>query len=139
VRAIHAPAVAILGINNPELTQGTPEEQLQAMRNLQTVRAHRAVVETKTEIPRKQLEFGRYWIEDTDTRNLYTVFGGDPHYAPNVKFYFTTADSVPTMLEPADPPSLDELERRQERKKQRRLERENAAKERRRQRKGLKR
>ena len=112
MRAIHAPAVAILGIENPGLAQGRPEEQLQAMRNLQNARTAAAIINSETEIPRKQLEFGRYWIEDTDTGNLYTVFGGDPQFAPTVQFYFTNTHGAPTMLEPPDPPSRDELERR---------------------------
>jgi hypothetical protein len=106
------------------------EEQRRARRERQAAEHARAITSSKEEIPRKQLEFSRYWIEDTETGNLYIEFGGHPSYAPTVHHYYVRSDSRLVMLEPAEPPSRAELERRQARKEERRAERQAAAKER---------
>jgi len=110
------------------LIPDTPEQQRQAQRDRQTTELHRAIINNKTEIPRKRLQFGRYFIEDTDTRDFFKPFGGDPSYGPDVRFYYVREDGVPVMLEPADPPNRTEMERRQAAKAQRRQEKAEAAK-----------
>jgi hypothetical protein len=110
---------------------GTPEQQRRAQRERQAAEHAHAIVSTKEELARSDLEFGRRWIEHLPTGRLFWVFGGDPSFAPNVDHFFVARDGTPTMLEPAEPPSRAELERKQARKEQRRLEREAAAKQRR--------
>jgi hypothetical protein len=70
----------------------------------------------------------RYWLEDMQTGNLYREFGGDPHYAEQVVAYYLRADGSPVMLEPHDPPSLDEIERRRAAREKRRSDQAAAAK-----------
>ena len=115
------------------LVTGTPDEMRQARREHRRALDAQGIIRRWDEIPRARLVFGRYWIEDESTGCFYREFGGDPGYAESVVAYYTSPDGWPIMLEPADPPSRAELERRQARKQQRRLEQEAASKERRRQ------
>ena len=113
------------------LLSGTPEQQRQAQRERQAAEVAHAIIATKEELRRTDLEFGPRWIEHTPTGRFLWIFGGDPFMAPGVEFYYVTTDGRPVMLEAADPPSRTEMEARQARRKQqRRLEREDAAKER---------
>ena len=116
--------------NDPRLVTGTPDQQRRARREWEAARAAHAIISTKEEIPRSQLVFSKYWIED-EQGNFFREFGGDPAYAYTVRFFYFNPDGMPIMLEPADPPNRAELERRQARKEQRRIEREAAAKQRR--------
>ena len=72
----------------------------------------------------------RHWIEDTETGNLYREFFGDPGYAGSVCAYYLR-DGSPVMLEPNNPSSLAELEKRGAAKEQRRRDRADVAKARR--------
>jgi hypothetical protein len=119
--------------NSHRLVTGTPNEMQQARLEHQRALHAQGIIRRWDEIPRSRLVFGRYWIEDTQTGNFYKEFGGDPGYAQSVVAHYVRSDGTPVMLEPADPPSRAELERRQARKEQRRLEREAESKERRRQ------
>ena len=98
------------------LMAGTPEQQMQAQRERQAAELAHAIVSTKTELRRTDLEFGPRWIEHLPTGRFFWIFGGDPSFAPDIDHYFVARDGTPTMLEPADPPSRAELERRQARK-----------------------
>ena len=113
------------------LMAGTPEQQMQAQRERQAAEHAHAVISTREELRRTELEFGPRWITHTPTGDYFWIFGGDPSFAPNVAHYFVARDGTPTMLEPADPPSRDELERKRARKVERRLERDAEAKRRR--------
>lgn len=122
----------ILDPNHPRLRSGTPEEMRQALREHQAAKLEQAIIALKEELPRSELDFsGRHWIEHVPTGRFFTTFGGDPAYSPGVDHFYFTESGHPLMLEPADPPSRAELERRQAAKEQRRLDREAAAKERR--------
>jgi hypothetical protein len=84
-----------------------------------------------SEAERSQLVFSRHWIEDERTGNFYREFGGDPAYASHVSFYYTTESGLPVMLEPCtNPASRADLEQRQARKEQRRIEQEAATRQR---------
>jgi hypothetical protein len=112
---------------SPVLAAGTQEEQRRARLEWRRERDARGIRERWEEIPSDRLVFSRYWIEDTETGNLYREFGGDPGYAESVVAFYER-DGWPVMLQPADPPSLDELERRQAAKAERRRDRAAAAK-----------
>ena len=71
------------------------------------------------------------FIEHLPTGNLYWEFHGDAGHRSDSHHYYVRQDGALVVLQPADPPSRDELERRQSRKAALRLEREAAAKERR--------
>ena len=113
------------------LMAGTPEQQMQAHRERHGAEVAHAIVSTKIELRRSDLEFGPRWIEHLQTGDFFWIFGRDPSFAPNVDHYFVARDGTPTMLGPADPSSRAELERKQARKEQRRAEREATARERR--------
>jgi hypothetical protein len=116
--------------NSPELVSGTPEEQRRKRLEWQRERNAQGIRERWEEIPSERLVSGRYWLEDVETGNLYRPFGGDPAFAPTVVAYFER-DGWPVMLEPCDPPSRTEIERRRAARQQRHLEQEAAKKARR--------
>jgi hypothetical protein len=123
--------VSTLTAETEALMGGTPEQQLQAQRERQAAEHAHAIVSTKEELRRSDLEFGRHWIEHLPTGRLFWVFGGDPIYSPGVAHYFVARDGTPTMLEPADPPSLAEFEKRKAARAKRRADREAEARARR--------
>ena len=117
----------VRGPNDPRLMPGTPKEQLRARNEWQRARNAQGIVARWDEISAERLVHSRYWIEDTETGNLYREFGGDPGYARTVCAYYLR-DGWPVMLEPADPPSRDEIEKRRTAKERRRVDQAAAAK-----------
>lgn len=111
-------------IVDPNLPEGDPAAQRQARREWRRARDAQGVIAKWPEIPRSRLVFGRYWIEDTETGQLYREVFGDPHYARNVVAHYIRSDQSPGMLEPADPPSRAEIERRRAARERRHAERE---------------
>ena len=109
------------------LTAGTPDEQRQAWREWRREKDAAGIKDRWPEIPAERLVFSRHWIEDTETGNLYRLFGGDPGYARTVCAYYLE-DGWPVMLELHDPPNRAEIEKRRAAKEQRRLDQEAARK-----------
>ena len=89
------------------------------------MRTH-AIVSTKTELRRTDLEFGPRWITHTPTGNLYWEFGGDVGYPSDSHHYYVRQDGTLVVLQSADPPNRAEMEARQARKEERRAERDAA-------------
>ena len=108
-------------------------EQRHAQRERQAAAVAHAIVATREELPRADLTFGPRFIEHLPTRNLYWEFHGDVGYPSDSHHYYVRPDGALVVLQPADPPSRAELERRRARRDERRLKQETAAKERRRQ------
>ena len=82
------------------------------------------------EIPRSDLIFGGRWVEVASTGELFHPWGGDVYFAPAGVVYYVDETGSPRLLEPADPPSRAEIEKRRAAKEQRRADNEAAAKER---------
>jgi hypothetical protein len=109
------------------LSTGTPEESRRKRLEWRRAKDAEGIRARWDEIPAERLVFGRHWIEDTETGNLYRPFFGDPGYAESVVAYYER-DGEPVMLEAADPPSRAELEKRQAAKEERRRDQAAAAK-----------
>ena len=123
---------AYLSADDPRLISGTVQEQEEAQREFRRQRAIRDTLATiKREIPRSDLTFGRRWIELESSGELFNPWAGDVGFAPKGVAYYMDETGFPQLLEPADPPTRVEQERRQAEKVQRRAEREAAARERR--------
>ena len=114
-------------IDNSKVASGTPEEQRRARLEWQRAKWAEGIIARWDEVPSERLVFTRYWVEDTETGNLYREFFGDPGYARTVCAYYLR-DGSPVMLEPNDPPSRDATEKRRAAKEQRRLGQEAARK-----------
>jgi hypothetical protein len=115
---------------NPALVVGSKEESRRRRLEWQRERWAQGIRARWPEIPAERIVVARYWIEDTETGNLYRELGGDPGYAETVVAYFER-EGWPVMLEPADPPSLAEIERRKAAREERRQRRAEAAQARR--------
>ena len=122
---------AYLDPNDPRLITGTPQEQERARREFARQREIQAIMRRiDREIPRSELIFGR-WVEVASTGELFHPWLGDVWFAPEGVVYYVDETGFPRLLEPADPPSRAELERRQAAKEQRRADRAAAARKRR--------
>jgi len=109
------------GPDTSRLVPGTGDEQRRARNQWRREKDAEGIRERWDEIPAERLVFERHWIEDVETGNFYWPFAGDPGFAAGVVAYYVR-DGWPVMLEPANPPSRAELERRQAAKEQRRLD-----------------
>ncbi len=106
--------------NHPTLLNGSPDDQRQARREWRREKEMEGIMAGWNEMPRSRLTFTRHWIEDSTNGSLYREVFGDPHYASNVCGFYVREDGSPQMLEPHDPPSLAEIERRRAAREQRR-------------------
>ena len=107
---------------------GTLNEQRQAWRERRRQKDAEGIIAKWDEIPLERLVASRHWLEDTQTGNLYREFAGDPNFAGQVCAYYLRADGQPVMLEPHDPPSREEFEKRRAAREQRRVDQAAAAK-----------
>lgn len=83
------------------LMSGTPESMAEARRELVRNQRNAAIVRTKREIPRRELDFSRYWIEhiaDPDGAR-YRPFGGVAEYSTGIEHFYFTAAGDAVMLE----------------------------------------
>jgi hypothetical protein len=128
----------IVDPNDPRLIVGTPDDQRRARREFERQRVTRAIVATKTEIPRAELNFealGGRVIEHVASRDgdFYFVFSGDPSYVGHdVRSYFVNVAGDPVLLQRAhNPSSRADVERMLEAREQRKAAKEAAARQRR--------
>ena len=113
------------------LITGTPQEQERARREFARQREIQAIMRRiDREIPRSDLIFGR-WVEVASTGELFHPWAGDVWFAPEGVVYYFDETGFPRLLEPADPRSRSELEKRKTAKEQRRADRAAAARKRR--------
>jgi hypothetical protein len=91
----------ILDPNDHRLYTGTPEEQHEARREfLRNQRNARIVNSGREEIPRRELvPYRTRLLLHEPTGVYYTVFGGDPNFADNIRHYFVTDNENAVMLE----------------------------------------
>lgn len=116
--------------DDPRLIAGTPAEQQEKRREYRRQQEARGIISNiEREVPRSDLIFGPRWVELESTGELFHPWGGDVMFAPKGVAYYIDETGFPRMLEPADPPSRAEIEKRKAAREQRRLEREAAAKE----------
>jgi hypothetical protein len=110
---------AVLDPTNPKLVTGTPEEQDQARREWKRhERIRQIVTSAKTEIPRSEVVFERFWIEHEPSGDFYCPFAGDPEFADDVPAYYVAASGEPIMLQrthnPANRAELEQSRRARE-------------------------
>ena len=80
------------------------------------------------EIPRARLEFGRYYVTDTGTDELFLVHRGESAGPIPIAASYVNSEGDAVFLEPANPPNRAELERRQAAKEQHRRDQDAARK-----------
>jgi hypothetical protein len=108
--------------SHPLLASGSPDERRRLRLEWRRAEDEQGIVARWPEIPAERLVHSRYWLEDTETGNLYREVFGDPAFCDGVCAYCRRADGSPVMLEPHDPPSRSVLEKRRAAKEQRRID-----------------
>lgn len=126
-------------LRNSDLATGNPTEQMAKRRQAQREKIARAIVASKNEIPRSELDFGALGgrvIEHVPTGRFYFRFLGDPGYVrDDVRDYFMDESGNPVMLQAASSPSSRaDLEQKRAQREERKAAKEAAAKRRREQR-----